>query len=135
MKEIEEVIGKLINNNESLILKELINKLKLKGVNYKTIKKITVLSRELKKIIEEHEQAVKLLFQTYDIPLTEVGYSWKDHKDEEIIKTTYLGLLKEDFCLEGANTIEQKEFEKIIENSELSTDEIITIEDYLLKTE
>ena len=30
------------------------------------------------------------MFQTYDIPLTEVGYSWKDHKDEDCIYVSNL---------------------------------------------
>ena len=131
-----EVTKKEVTAIPSLVLaiKNRINALKLEGLSFKEIRKITAFSRELSSVLEEYQEAETKFFDSYGLKANEAGsVSWEGHKKSDKIKKEYLEIIKTELVLTKAEFLTEDQFGTLVENNDLKAGDIIVLEDYLLE--
>lgn len=136
-KEVIEEVS-LITPGDTFLLKQTMAKMSLKGLKGKRIMTITRTSRVLSDILEEFNESKKALADAWGLkPETDGSVQWHDHPEKEKINTAFteINSTKFDFDKAIRNFLTEEEFEMIVENSILSTEEIIFLQDYLMEEE
>lgn len=126
--------GKELSRIEIMIGKQLLNKIKLKNVNPKSILKIARTTKQLTGLLEDFGEAQQKIFEAYDLKPNEQNmFEWSGHKEEEAITKAIGDLNAEKFMLTYHNFMTEEEFEGVLEGSDLTADDVVYLQDLLVK--